>query len=127
MEGGASVLVPEVTVPYYACVALPRLGKIPIRSLCAWKLFLAAGGHLAWRQREKTEGATLVSGLPRGPQEPEAALDVVPDPGPCSWTQEGKAGSGGGKMGGESQGLLGGGGTLLWRRGRGGVRSESLL
>lgn len=64
------------------------LGKIPIRSLCAWQLFLAAGGHLAWSQREgeerQKERATLVSGLPRGLQEPEAAPEVVPDPGLCS-------------------------------------------
>ena len=36
---------------------------------------------------------TLVSGPPREPQEREAAPEVVPGPGSCSWTREGKAGA----------------------------------
>lgn len=103
------------------------MGKIPIHSLYAWQPFLAAGSHLAGslgegEERQK-ERATLVSEPPWGPQEPEAAPEVVPDPGPCSWAQKGKAG-GGDKMGGESQGLLGWGRSVAMaiREGRSQVR-----
>lgn len=72
---------------------------------------------------------TLVSGPPREPQEREAAPEVVPNPGSCSWTREGKAGVGGGKMGGEcQQGLLGGGRrgvAMVTGEGRGQVCCES--
>jgi hypothetical protein len=92
------------------------LGKVSICLFCARQLFRVADGHLAWSLRKgeerQKERVSLLSGPPRGPQEPEAAPEVVLSPGLCSWTQAGKAEGGRGKMGGECH-------ARIARRGRG--------
>ena len=106
------------------------LGRIPIDLLRARRLFLAAGGHLTGaceREREERR-VTLVSGPPREPQEREAAPEVVPDPGSCSWTREGNAWGGWGRDGwGVPTRITRWGRGVAMVIGKGGVRSESPL
>lgn len=107
------------------------LGRMSIDSLWARQLFLIAGGHLAWSLRKggETEG-TGDSGLraaPGGLKNRRQPRRWFPIPGYALGPEKGRRRAAGtGWMGNVKQGILGGGGALLWRLGRGGVCSESL-
>lgn len=88
LKGWSLHPVPEATVPKRACVVLPRPGKDSYPFALGLAALPGSRRPSCWSLREgaerQKERATLVSGPPRGPQEPEAAPEVVSDPRLCS-------------------------------------------